>query len=477
MTRFGIIIAVAILTAVVPPCKADNKVAIKSNLLYDALLSPNLGVEFAVAPRWSIDFSGNYNNWKFSHGRRWKHWFVQPEVRYWLKDTRFKGHFLAANLIGGEFNTTLGKGDARRQGWAAGIGAGWGHSWRFGSHWGLETELTVGYARYSYDKYPCAGCGRKIASRDKNYFGPTKAALNLVYYFGRAKKPEKRQEPVIVVPMTPLEPAKVADTMPKFNFALVSVPKSRVLSQSLSGVAKVRFAVSKTSVDPDLHDNTKELNSIVAKLDSVRDDLDMTVTSIKFTGYASPEGSYDNNDRLATERTISLSEYILQKRRLPDNVISRSHVAEDWTGLRKAVAASQLADKDKLLSIIDNGDAPDAKEAALRKHVASWAWLVTEVFPSLRRTEYLIKYEHRYEEQETQTLENVNKAISAGDIKTAAQLLVDIPSSPEADYSRGVVAAMQQRYDEAEAWFKRAESRGITIAADALRQLKAKTGR
>ena len=113
----------------------------------------------------------------------------------------------------------------------------------------------------------------------------------------------------------------------------------------------------------------------------------------------------------------------------------------------------------------------------MRKHRDSWGWIATGVLPSLRRTEYKIDYEHRYEERETRTLEEVNRAITAGDIDTAARLLVDIPSSPEADYARGVVAAMQHRYDEARAWFIRAQARGIAVATDALRQLETKTGR
>lgn len=62
-----------------------------------------------------------------------------------------------------------------------------------------------------------------------------------------------------------------------------------------------------------------------------------------------------------------------------------------------------------------------------------------------------------------------------GNIEEAATLLVNIPPSPEADYARGVVAALQQRYDEAEAWFIRAMSRGVLESVQALDELKIKT--
>lgn len=472
MKRIITNITLAIAATLCIAVHAGNLPAVKTNLLYDALLNANLGVEFRMSPRWSFDLSGNYNGWKLSHGRRWKHWFVQPEARYWLNDN-MKGHFFAANMIGGQFNTTLN--GARRQGWGAGIGAGYGHSWHFGRNWGVEVEITAGYIRYRYDKYPCAQCGRKTGTRNRNYVGPTKAAVSLVYYFGA----EKKKEPAVteVIPMTVIEPAlesapAPADTAPRFDFILVDVPGSRVLTENLSGVARVLFGVNRTDIDRTTGSNATELDAIVARLDSIRDGLDMQIVSVQFTGYASPEGSYRNNDRLAADRTAALRDEIRRAGSLPDSVITVSHVAEDWEGLRKAVAQSDLADRDAIISIIDSDIDADAKEAAIKRRRPSWSRIASEMLPPLRRTEYMIEYSHRYTVQETRTLKEVNSAIAAGDADHAARLLVDIPSSPEADYARGVVAAMQQRYDEAAAWFVRAQARGVEAAGDALRQLK-----
>lgn len=452
-------------------CEAENRVAVKTNLLYDALYNANLGIETGVAPHWSVDISGNYNGWKLSHGRQWKHWMVQPELRYWPGDRNMKGHFFAGHLFGGQFNTTLNK--YRRQGWAAGIGVGYGYTWRFGRHWGLETEIAVGYARYGYDKFPCSECGRKIASRGKNYFGPTKAAVNLVYYFGRSKK----EKPVIVVRDEPVvSPVEVeaADTLPRFDFPLVDVPHSKVLTENLTGVARVQFRVNSTDIDITFADNSTELSSISDKLDSICNNLGMEINSIELVGYASPEGSYGNNNRLASERTKALKKYIQTERHVADSIISVNYVAEDWEGLRNAIYSSALPDKVELLDIIDSDRSLDAKEAALRHHSASWSWIAKEILPVLRRTVYRIEYQHQYEEKELQTLEAVNRCISAGDTDEAAILLVDIPPSPESDYAKGVVAAHQHRYAEAEAWFVRAASRGVKEATEALKELKNK---
>lgn len=174
-----------------------QNVAVKTNLLYDiAAFTVNAGIEVGLAPRWTLDASANYNGWTLSHERRWKHWLVQPEARYWFCD-RFMGHFVGFHTLGGQYNvgglkngirflgTDFSQLSAKRyQGWFAGAGVAYGHSWILGRHWNFEGEIGIGWIYTRYDVYPCASCGRKIAEdAHHNYFGPTKAALNLIYSF------------------------------------------------------------------------------------------------------------------------------------------------------------------------------------------------------------------------------------------------------------------------------------------------------
>lgn len=171
-----------------------QKVVLKTNLLYDALLTPDLGTEVKVAPQWTMELTGNINFWKIND-RRWKQWNLQPEVRYWFCQA-FSGHFLAAHLIGGQYNfgnlplgfKFLGTDfsqlrDSRYQGWMGGAGVAYGYTWILDRHWNFEAEIGVGWIYADYDRYPCAVCGTKLDSGHHSYFGPTKAALNLVYVF------------------------------------------------------------------------------------------------------------------------------------------------------------------------------------------------------------------------------------------------------------------------------------------------------
>ena len=64
-------------------------VAVKSNILYDATATVNLGAEIAFNRHWSLDISGNYNGWDVASDKSWQHWMVQPEARYWLHHTKY----------------------------------------------------------------------------------------------------------------------------------------------------------------------------------------------------------------------------------------------------------------------------------------------------------------------------------------------------------------------------------------------------
>lgn len=174
--------------------KAQN-VAIKTNLLYDATATVNLGVEIGLAPKWTLDLSGNLNAWNLREDKRWKHWLAQPEARYWFCD-RFSRHFIGIHAIGGQYNVGGLKNNIsflgtpyknltnnRYQGWGVGGGVAYGYAVLLGKSWNLEFELGVGYIYNNFDVFECTGCGRKVDTGTHHYFGLTKAAVNLVYLF------------------------------------------------------------------------------------------------------------------------------------------------------------------------------------------------------------------------------------------------------------------------------------------------------
>lgn len=177
-----------------------QKVGLKTNLLYDATSTINLGIEVALSKRITLDVSGNLNPWNFRDNMKMKHILVQPEFRWWTCE-RYNGHFFGVHAHWAHYNWggMLPWGfhngkmfgsienraimDHRYQGWLAGAGLSYGYQWMLSKHWNFEASIGLGYAYLKYDKYLCHKCGKKIGEDSKHYFGPTKAALSLIYLF------------------------------------------------------------------------------------------------------------------------------------------------------------------------------------------------------------------------------------------------------------------------------------------------------
>lgn len=167
-------------------------VGIKTNLPYwGALGTFNLGTEFRLAKHWSFDLEAGLNpfdgkNDDGIYGRSLKHLRIHPELRYWFCETSNR-HFLGLHVPYLLYNVSdiklLGTEGERHQGWGLGAGISYGYSWLLSKYWNLEATVGVGYLYLESEKYPCANCGRSQGYEKKHYFGPTQAAVNLIYQF------------------------------------------------------------------------------------------------------------------------------------------------------------------------------------------------------------------------------------------------------------------------------------------------------
>ena len=167
-----------------------QKFGIKSNALYWATSTPNLGLEIGLGKRTTLELSGGYNPWTLNReaNRKLKHWLVMPEFRYWICE-RFQGHFFGLHSGYAFYNFSNvrlpfrgpSSRNYRYQGRATGAGLSYGYAWILGKRWNLEATLGLGYVYTNYDRYDCATCGRFRGDRNKHYFGPTKAGLSVIY--------------------------------------------------------------------------------------------------------------------------------------------------------------------------------------------------------------------------------------------------------------------------------------------------------
>lgn len=164
-------------------------VAVKSDVLSGLLTSPNLGVEVALSERYSAELSIHYNGFNVGGDKRWKHWFVQPEFRYWMCQP-FGGHFFGVHALYGWYNVggvKLPLGllpeirEERYEGYFVGAGLSYGYHFILSPRWGLETSIGVGMVHTNYERFRCFHCGEQTGSGSRNYVGPTKVAVSLIY--------------------------------------------------------------------------------------------------------------------------------------------------------------------------------------------------------------------------------------------------------------------------------------------------------
>jgi hypothetical protein len=154
--------------------------AIGSNLLYDALLLPNLTLELPVGRHWSIALEGAWSWWNTTDSRRYFHriQMAGAEVRY-----RFRPWFIGVNAMGGTYDLRFRK-TGYLSNWSYSAGVTGGYSYPLGKHWALEMAVGLGYLEgichdYVYDAY--FNDYPETTVRNFRYFGPTKVAVSMIY--------------------------------------------------------------------------------------------------------------------------------------------------------------------------------------------------------------------------------------------------------------------------------------------------------
>lgn len=144
-----------------------QEVALKTNLLGWASTSANAGIEIGTGKKTTFQLFGTLNPWKFSGDKKMRFWNVMPEYR-WYTCQKFGGHFFGIHALGGEYNIKN-------------IDMPFGYQWLLNKHLNFEGSIGLGYA---YSPYKLYGRCEKCLDKDhRNYVGPTKAALSLIYVF------------------------------------------------------------------------------------------------------------------------------------------------------------------------------------------------------------------------------------------------------------------------------------------------------
>ena len=175
--RLGKLIIFSLLLSYCSAAMAQ-RIALKTNALYWATLSPNIGAEFRLSRHYTLDLSvaGNFsstignNNLKFQQ--------VAPELRYWFSRPMAR-HFVGLTTFAANYNLRMG--DNKYDGDAFAAGLTYGFDWVISRRWNIETTLGAGVVKYRCFDYPVGGVKPLSPNKDKTVFAPIKAGITVSY--------------------------------------------------------------------------------------------------------------------------------------------------------------------------------------------------------------------------------------------------------------------------------------------------------
>ena len=260
--------------------------------------------------------------------------------------------------------------------------------------------------------------------------------------------------------------------------AYVTPQAEEVKARTAAGSAYLDFPVNQTDIRPDYRNNPAELGKIRKGIEAVRGNKYATITAVSIKGYASPEGGYANNARLAEGRAEALLSYVESLYDFGNARMTVDSEPEDWAGLEKAVEAGNLPDKAELLAII-RADEPadyDQREWKLKtlNGGASYKILLRDVYPALRHSDYQVDYTIRnftvdeakqliFEDPSQLSLNEmfqVAQTYEAGspEFNEVFEIAVRMyPNDPVSNLNAGISAVQTKQFDKARRYLDKAQ--------------------
>lgn len=400
-------------------------VALKTNLLYDAIFTPNLEIEFRLAEHWSMEIGAGFNPFPLKDETfpKWRHFSAWVAPRYWFCNVFNRG-FLSANVAYAHYNVAGNAWpvswmykqvkDNRYQGDAIMFGISGGWHFAISPHFSIELEAGVDAGHTWFDRFECKHCGKNIDEHSKGWFALPKLGISLVVPLGGDKQGfekrcdcEKNFDPelvdmvdtmlvvahdtIISGPITdtliivtrdtvmpePEEPKGIdtnSEAMKKLRAGVFrddSEYKPYDITMALSADPRnvfLHFETNVTKLDRNFIENAKTLDSIAYLIGDALADSTIEITHIQIVGFASFDGRLSTNERLAAGRAQAMKEFIQGRYpQINDSIFAVYNGGESWAELRNWFANDTFAEREEVLEIIDTEPDLDKREARIKK--------------------------------------------------------------------------------------------------------------
>ena len=253
------------------------------------------------------------------------------------------------------------------------------------------------------------------------------------------------------------EPALPARRIPEY--VLVDASRSWDFGQD---ELEIIFKVSKIEIDSSVFNNEVTFGKILAAVDKIFSNPYYKIDKIEVAGYASPEGRPAFNKWLGENRAKALIDYIIEHR--PQYNLTRDNFRirngeENWVGLRRVVAASDLEHKERVLQIIDDENIPgELKKDKIRwiDRAKTWKQMLKDIYPHLRCARYLAVYYDSTNDEAVDIINQANQLIREGKYAEAYEHVKPVDNDMRAYNTVGVALMMQGEFEKAMPWFEKA---------------------
>ena len=418
------------LSVLVPGRVKAQNVSVRTNLAWDAVAEPNLGLEIQAGDHWSVGADAGLKawprwlawDWDSNNTVHWRNFAVVPEVRYYF-DQVFRGFFAGADAVYTHYNVGNVQfpfglypeaKDYRLQGSFWGGGLFMGYAWWMGSHWRMELEAGAAGGLAAYDRYDCAHCGTKLAEERKVAVVP-KLAVNVAW------NPVSREKQMASLPrqlvvsgrdtitvLTPpvafvvqlkevKAPMTVADSLARENPWIIPIEKYRPLTYldlartAADSLLFVNYELNSHVLRRDYMNNARVLDQMQSAVETIRDARTTDELMISVVGLASIEGPQRLNDTLSVRRARAVAEYIGSRTGLARRQFDVIGKGEAWDWFKDQLKAHPEGNE-KLLEIVFNEPDADTREKKIKEDPALYQRVKEEFLADQRNSGYIRVY-------------------------------------------------------------------------------------
>lgn len=145
---------------------------------------------------------------------------------------------------------------------------------------------------------------------------------------------------------------------------------------------------------------SEEIKAMEKFLKEAKADENMKLKDVQIQSYASPDGSFNWNDKLANKRESSSTDFLkknMKKNKVEEykdlDFFKKYVVAEDWEGFKKAMEASSIRDKELILRVLAMHTDPEVREREIKNIASAYSTIADQILPKLRRSKFVVNAE------------------------------------------------------------------------------------